>query len=111
MKRRQIQKLCALLQYVWGISILTLLAGSQAFAATPKFVTGTEKLVADLTKYGLGLVAAVTGALLVKTGYQWNIADVDEKPKHKKSFFSTLFVGVGIMVAGSLVAWVFSYYQ
>lgn len=111
MRKRQIQKFHTFSRYAWGISILVFLAGIQVFAATPKFVTGTEKLVADLTKYGLGLVAAVTGALLIKTGYQWNIADVDEKPKHKKSFFSTLFVGVGIMVAGSLVTWVFSYYQ
>lgn len=98
-------------RYMWGVGIFTLIASAQAFAAAPKFITGTEKLVADLTKYGLGLVAAVTGALLIKTGYQWNIADVDEKPKHRKGFFSTLFVGVGIMVAGSLVSWVFSYYQ
>lgn len=80
------------------------------YAAEPKFVSGTKNLVTDLTKYALGLVATVTGLILIKTGYQWNMAADEEKPKYKKNFFVTLFVGVGIVIAGSLVTWVFSYY-
>ncbi len=102
----QIKKISALA----GMVLLEGMMRLSVYAAEPQFVTGTKNLVADMTKYLLGAVAAVTGALLIKNGYQWNMAGEEEKPKHKKTFVSTLFIGVAILISGSLVTWIFSYY-
>ena len=78
----QIKKISALA----GMVLLEGMMRLSVYAAEPQFVTGTKNLVADMTKYLLGAVAAVTGALLIKNGYQWNMAGEEEKPKHKKTF-------------------------
>lgn len=100
------------LQGVFSVMFSLAVYGMTAFAASkPKFVTGTEKLVSDLTTWLTAGAAAVTVVLLIKVGYQWNIADVEEKVKYKKNFFMTLVIGAAITLASAIVTWLFSYYQ
>lgn len=94
-----------------AISLVCSVWSMKALASKPKFITGTEQMVSDLTGWLMGLAAAITGVLLIKTGYQWNIAIEEEKAKHKKNFFTILVVGVAIILAVPIVNWVFGYYQ
>lgn len=98
------------LKYILASAYMFALMGMNVFAEEPVFISGTKKLVSDLTKYLMGMVAAVTVIYLIITGYQWNMATEEEKPKFKKKAFWTLIVGVGILVASGVVSWVFGYY-
>lgn len=98
------------MKYMSAFICLFLMMGSSAFAAEPIFISGTKKLVNDLTKYLMGIVAIVTVLYLIITGYQWYMATEEEKPKFKKKAFWTIVVGVGILIASGVVSWVFGYY-
>lgn len=98
------------LKYILAPVYMFILMGMNVFASEPTFVSGTRKLISDLTLYLVGLVAAVTTICLIWTGYQWNMASDEEKPKYNKKAKHTLFVGVGIMIASGVVSWVFGYY-
>lgn len=105
------KKLKEKIKYLLTSISMFMLMGMHVFASEPVFVSGTKKLVADATKYGLALVAAVTTILLIISMYQWNIASEEEKPKFKKKSITTVAVGVGILISGGIITWVFSYYQ
>lgn len=73
-------------------------------------VTGTKKLISDGTAVLTGLVAGLTVLLSIKNAIAWQAASDEEKPKHKKTFVTTLGLGViGTTIAGVITV-ILSYY-
>lgn len=102
------------LHYVLYITfIFTLLFSISAFAGdleSSSLVTGTKKLISDGTAVLTGLVAGLTVLLSIKNAIAWQAASDEEKPKHKKTFVTTLGLGViGTTIAGVITV-ILSYY-
>lgn len=100
--------------YIIQLTIIAvLLFAFPAFAGSlesTQLVTGSKNLLRDVAAVFTGLVALVTGALAIKNVVTWQMADPEEKPKHKKTFTQTLGLGIlGTTIAGIITA-VLSYY-
>lgn len=80
-------------------------------ATQPIFISGTLKLVNDLTSWLMGLVVAFM--ILV---FSWNLfkyfgADDNEKPKYIKNAKMTIIVGIAILLASVIIKLIVSYYK
>lgn len=76
----------------------------------PIFITGTEKLIADLQPWFIGLVAGVVGIVLLINGFKWYFANEQEKPMYIKTMKISVVIGAFLIGVGAFVPWLFSYY-
>lgn len=92
--------------------ILNTIMRFPTLLSNSKMVTGTKNLIADATKVGTGLAAAVTGLILIIMFFKkQNAEDEGEAKAIKKKMKSVLICGVGITLAAAIVSVVFSYYK
>lgn len=76
-----------------------------------KMVTGTKKLIQDGTVVLLVIEALLIAFLMIVQLIQYQMADDNEKPKHKKSAKTTLYVGIIVMSITTIVPVILSYYM
>ncbi len=77
----------------------------------PQIITGTEKLVAAMTPWLIGLVAGIVALVEAYNGICYMQASEDEQRMIRKKMKSILFTGVLIITIVGSVNFVFSFYQ
>lgn len=85
--------------------------GITAFAAEPKIITGTKKLLTDAGTWLTGLAAAATIAVALFHGLKWQAAGKEEKSVEAKAVKNTIVIGVIITCLSGIVTLVFGYYK
>lgn len=91
--------------------IQCLLYGFSSYALDSSIlVTGGVKLANDATTAALILEAGVIGFLEVKTLIAMQVAEIEEKTKHKKEAKSILLIGILVFCITAIVKIVLSYF-
>lgn len=75
------------------------------------FVTGTEKLLGDITTAGLLIAPGVAIAVIVYCFIRMTFSDEHEAKVWKKRITTALFAGIGATSAAALIKLLFSYYK
>lgn len=91
--------------------MLFLVYGMPTFAAEPKIITGTKKLLTDAGTWLTGLAAAATIAVALFHGLKWQAAGKEEKSVEAKAVKNTIVIGVIITCLSGIVTLVFGYYN
>lgn len=92
-----------------NFNLMTVLATANKLENS-KMVTGVKALITDATVVLIGITAGLTGLLIIYNLIRYKTADDQEKPKFNKGWKSALICGLGIILAESIVAVVFSYF-
>lgn len=76
-----------------------------------KLYTGTVKLLGDIMPLLLVVEGLLAGVICAKEGMKYQAADDQEKPRHIKNIWTTIGVGIVVMVVSSLIPVIFGYYK
>lgn len=82
-----------------------------ATITTPIWVSGTQKLVSDVTSWIIGLDIGVVVLIIMYNLFKWYGASDNEKPQYIKTAKTTLVIGLAILLMSGIVNFVVSYYQ
>lgn len=111
MKKTQKLKKCILTILIWISTLMYSMPVQAGSLESSKLVTGSKNLLTDGLKVLIGITALVTTVLFAWRMFQFNQADEEVKPKHKKAAKTTLIAGVIILLSETIITVVFSYYQ
>lgn len=109
--KNKIKKLMTKTKVVITTVWLQMMVPVMVLADEPALVSGTKKLISDVTGYAMGMIVGITVLAALIIGIMWLIASEEEKPKHKKRFITTIVIGVVLLTISGTINWVMGYYQ